>query len=175
MPSSSLLDALKQHPSLFASYQAALSVAALLNAQTQGAKGQRVVVSMSEALLEVQSLLFAQFQQDQRIPALGSNLFSGAFPCYRLYTLGCGRRIAVGCIEPKFWSRFCNALGAPQEKVEQWLEGQFAIGEKATSIVRSVEEFLKKQSWRDLGPILDQLDCCVEPVLHFGEVPSIYS
>ena len=157
---------------LFASYQAALSITSLLCAQSQGAKGQRVTVSMSEALIEIQSLLFAQFQQDKKTPHHGGNLFSGAYPCYRIYNLSENRRISVGCIEPKFWHRFCLTLGTSESELKELLEGQFATGESGEKTVNKLQSILSKRTWNELGPQLEALDCCVEPIIDYREVTS---
>jgi crotonobetainyl-CoA:carnitine CoA-transferase CaiB-like acyl-CoA transferase len=41
-------------------------------------------------------------------------LIGGRIPAYRLYACADGAKLAVGCLEPKFWLRFCEAVGRPE-------------------------------------------------------------
>jgi len=157
---------------LFASYQAALSISALLCSQNKASPGRRVAVSMTEALIEVQSLLFAQFQQDQKLPAHGTNLFSGAFPCYRIYQTQDQKRLAVGCIEPKFWAKFCDSIFSDTEIRGAVLEGQFAKSNEAVRIIHLVQSKLSERTLQDWIQLLDPLDCCVEPVLNYSQIKN---
>jgi alpha-methylacyl-CoA racemase len=157
---------------LFASYQAALSISALLCSQNKMSSGRRVAVSMTESLIEIQSLLFAQYQQDQRLPTHGSNLFSGGFPCYRIYQTQDQKRLAVGCIEPKFWSKFCDAVFSNTPEKTAALEGQFAKLDEADRISNLVQSKLFNRTLQDWLQIFDPLDCCVEPVLDYSEIKS---
>ena len=36
---------------------------------------------------------------------------TGAYPCYNVYATRDGGRVAVSCLEPAYWKRFCEAAG----------------------------------------------------------------
>jgi crotonobetainyl-CoA:carnitine CoA-transferase CaiB-like acyl-CoA transferase len=45
---------------------------------------------------------------------MADTLLSGACPAYRLYDCGDGKRLAVGALEPKFWTKFVELLDLPE-------------------------------------------------------------
>jgi alpha-methylacyl-CoA racemase len=150
---------------LFASWQAALNLSSALVSQAQGAHGIRMVSSMSGALEEAQSLLKAQFVRDGKLPVHGSNLFSGQHPCYRLYRAKCGRRIACGAIERKFWNSVCAILGTPHLE-----ELGLSTGKQAEGVSREISERFASAPWTHWAPLFEAANCCVEPVLDYSEI-----
>ena len=99
---------------LFGAAEGAFALTAAMDAVARGEPGRRVGVSLSETLKEVQSSAIAVYRATGEVPLPGETLFSGKFPCYRLYTAGCGRRVTVGAIEAKFWEQTCKILGTPE-------------------------------------------------------------
>lgn len=150
---------------LFAAWQAALNLSAALVAQGQGSPGKRVVSSMTDALEEAQSLLKAQYKADGKLPIHGSNLFSGHFPCYRIYRAACGRRIAVGAIEKKFWSSVCDILGLPDLK-----DLGMTPGAEGQRIADRVSERFLSRPWTEWQVEFERANCCVEPVMDYSEI-----
>ena len=47
-------------------------------------------------------------------------MLTGAIPCYDVYPTRDGGRLAVGTLEPKFWRRFCEAVGRPELIARQY-------------------------------------------------------
>jgi crotonobetainyl-CoA:carnitine CoA-transferase CaiB-like acyl-CoA transferase len=41
------------------------------------------------------------------------DVLGGRCPAYSVYSCSDGKRLAVGCLEPKFWLRFCERVGKP--------------------------------------------------------------
>ncbi len=150
---------------LFSAYEGALSLTAALDGVARGASGTRVVVSMSDTLKQVQSGLVREYQSHLNAPKPGETLFSGKYPCYRLYTSKDGRRIAVGTIELKFWQKFCEIIGTPQHDTEGYAEGA-----RGRIVAEAIQSALSKKSWDQWAPLFDSADCCVEPVLEYPEV-----
>ena len=81
---------------LFGAYEGAFALTAAIDATSRGAPGTRTVVSLFETLKEVQSSAIAIYRATGEAPRPGETLFSGKFPCYQVYTAGCGRRVTVG-------------------------------------------------------------------------------
>jgi len=150
---------------LFASWQAALNLSSALVAQTEGARGIRLVSSMSGVLEEAQSLLKAQYARDGKLPLHGTNLFSGQHPCYRLYRAKCGRRIACGAIEKKFWRQVCSILETPH-----LVELGLCTGEQAQAVSSEIAGRFASQPWNHWAPLFEAANCCVEPVLDYSEI-----
>jgi crotonobetainyl-CoA:carnitine CoA-transferase CaiB-like acyl-CoA transferase len=82
-----------------------------------------------------------------------------------VYVAWCGRRVAVGAIEPKFWQRVCEILGVPELIAQGYAEG----AQGAEAIAR-LQEAIGAKPWAHWAPIFDAADCCVEPVLDYSEV-----
>jgi alpha-methylacyl-CoA racemase len=150
---------------LFGAYEGALSLTAAMSATQRGAPGVRLVISLSETLRSVQSSVVAEFRADGIVPKPEETLFSGKFPCYRVYTARCGRRVTVGAIEHKFWEKVCEILGTPELGPDA-----YATGEHGAKAIARLQAALGSQPWTFWGPHFDAADCCVEPVLNYREV-----
>ena len=150
---------------LFSAYAGALSLCAAMDAVARTRKGTRVVISMCEVLKEVQSNLIREYQDTGVLPHYGETLFSGRFPCYRVYTSKEGRRIAVGAIEGKFWQKVCDILALPDVAREG-----YATGEWGHEVIARVQRAFASKSWAEWAPFFEDADCCVEPVLEYSEV-----
>lgn len=153
---------------LFAAQQAALSLACALDGVARGAPGARVVTSMSGALRDVQEGLFAEYRKHGRLPKHGETLFSGRFPCYRIYEAGDGTRVAVGAIESKFWLKACAVLGLDDLEASDGFE----TGERGREVIAKFQRALGSKSWQEWASAFDAADCCVEPVLDASQVPE---
>jgi alpha-methylacyl-CoA racemase len=149
---------------LFAAYEGALALAAALDGVARGGSGTRVVTSMSEALKVPQGVLIRQFRETRVPPRPGETLFSGLYPCYRLYSTRDARRVSLGAIEEKFWVKACEVLGVPQ-----LVEDGYAIGERGREVSAKVQGAFESRDWEDWAPLFETADCCVEPVLDYAE------
>jgi alpha-methylacyl-CoA racemase len=158
---------------LFSAYQAAISLVSAIDAVHRGQKGRRIVTSMTETLREIQSGIVTEYRQTQEVPSPGETLFSGRFPCYRLYRAGDGRRVAVGAIEKKFWEKVCTILGVPD-----LVNDGYATGEKAVQVVSQVQKAFSSRAWSGSSgwsAQFENADCCVDPVLDYSEVYGLQS
>ena len=94
--------------------------------------------------------------------ALGKKLpLTGALPCYDLYSTKDGGYLAVAALEPKFWRRFCRALGRLDLVARQFST------EDATR--NEVARVVKERSRDEWAEFLTELDVPVEPVLSASE------
>ncbi|WP_157216404.1 CaiB/BaiF CoA transferase family protein [Flavisphingomonas formosensis] len=93
-----------------------------------------------------------------------ANLLGGAAPFYRCYRCADGREIAVGPLEPAFWTHLCERLGAPASlsqdekdwpETTAWFERTFAT--------RPASHWLA---------LFEGSDACVAPVLTADKAPS---
>jgi crotonobetainyl-CoA:carnitine CoA-transferase CaiB-like acyl-CoA transferase len=152
---------------LFAAFYGAFSLVAALDAVSRGAPGSRIEISMSETLKMVQSNLIRDFHVNGIVPRPGETLFSGKFPCYRIYTTADGRRVTLGAIEAKFWQKVCQILGT-----SHLVDEGYAIGNRGSEVIAEIQAAFQKKTWHEWAPLFDSADCCVEPVLDYSEVYS---
>src|SRR5256712_11057958 len=52
----------------------------------------------------------------------GEALLTGSFPFYSLYETKDGQWLSVATVEPKFWERMCELIGAPELSGKQFAE-----------------------------------------------------
>lgn len=167
---SGLLSLFNEMPALpladfFGAYEGALALVTAMDHASRTGHGSRVVISLFEALKELQSRLVREFRETGRAPRYGETLFSGLYPCYRVYRAKCGRRVTVGAIEEKFWVETCRVLGVPELAPRG-----YATGEQGRETIARVQDAFAARDWKDWAPLFEAAQCCVEPVLEYPEV-----
>ena len=93
-------------------------------------------------------------------PGTSEDVLRGDRPCYRVYACGGGGAIALGALEPKFWERFCAAVGRPE-----WEGQQFD-----PALCPAVDELFLARTRDEWSALLGPADCCAEPVLRIDEL-----
>ncbi|MBI3544751.1 MAG: CoA transferase [Deltaproteobacteria bacterium] len=143
---------------------AALRLACAIFGVRASKKGAHVVVTIEEALHEVQWPFLSEMVESGEYARAGDTLVTGKYPCYRLYEAK-GGTFALGALEEKFWKTFCEAIGRPELVKEQ-----FATGEEGRRVGAEVEKTLATRSFDDWWKLFQKTDCCIEPVLAVKEV-----
>lgn len=143
---------------VFGAQQAALElVAALFGVRTGAHLGTRLTVSLADSLLDLQSATIREFKDTGHVPTPGSNLFSGLFPCYRIYRTRDGKRVAMGAIEEKFWSKAIALLGLPH-----LMSARLETGAAGASAIAELQRAFESRDWAQWQPLFENADCCVE-------------
>jgi len=142
----------------------AMGVLAALLERGQTGRGRHLDVSMSRG-----SLVFAHYGYLANGGALfntprGGGPLSGGAPCYRVYETQDGRFMSMGALEPKFFVSFCNAAGCPEIGTQGLMMGP--VGEP---IHAKLVEIFKSKTQAEWVELLDEVDCCVEPVFDVDE------
>ena len=98
---------------------------------------------------------------DQR----GDNLLDGAAPFYDTYECADGRYVAVGPIEPQFYSTMLATLGLDESTLPGTLDrtGWPALREQFGAAFKT----RTRDEW---AAVFADLDACVTPVVELGEV-----
>lgn len=86
-------------------------------------------------------------------------VLSGRAACYRCYRCADGKLLSVGCLEPKFWVSFCQAIGKPEL-------GNLGhdLGERGRAAADAVAELLASQPRSEWLALLANKDLPVGPV-----------
>ena len=92
-------------------YMAMNAVTAALYQCERTGKGEWIDVSMTDATVPFTALQFAYHQGTKNNLARGTFELSGALANYNVYKCGDGKFVALGSLEPKFWSMFCSKVG----------------------------------------------------------------
>ena len=139
---------------------------ALWSRQKSG-QGQRVDVSMLDAILPLMTLQMAHYQAAGLSPAVGEAALSGGLACYDVYRCADEKYIALGILEEKFWKNFCDMAGHPD-----WLPKQFVIGEEADQLKAEISAFFETKKREEWIATSTDYDICMTPVLEIAEIET---
>lgn len=93
--------------------QAALAVLAGLRAVALGSSGYRAEVAMLDSAMSMVTLSAGHMAVPDSRPR-SRDLLTGALACYGVYRAADDRWLAVGGLEPKFFTRMCELMGVPE-------------------------------------------------------------
>lgn len=96
------------------SYMAVIGTLAALLARHRSGAGEHVDVSMTEGALPMLHLMMAEYWASGKVPEPENMPLSGGLINYEVYRCKDNRWIAFAALEPKFWMRFCEAVGKPE-------------------------------------------------------------
>ncbi|GAA1315140.1 CaiB/BaiF CoA transferase family protein [Pseudonocardia xinjiangensis] len=139
-------------------------LAALWEAERSG-RGQVVDAAMVDGASLLSQMVWGFLAQKTWLDEPGVNLLDGGAPFYDTYTCSDGRHVAVGAIEPQFYTALLAGLGLtdaglpPQFDRERWPE----TAERFAGIFAT----RTRDEW---AAAFAGTDACVTPVLAFGEV-----
>src|SRR5437773_2080348 len=102
---------------------AALAILAALRVRDRTGRGEFIDVSIYDTAVALMVLGLARFLATGEEPVAGETLLTGSFPFYSLYETKDGRWLSVATVEPKFWSRMCELIGAPDLAEKQFKDG----------------------------------------------------
>lgn len=140
-------------------------LAAILEARSSG-QGQVVDAAMSDGALSLSTFVHMMRAKGQWNDERGANLLDGGAPFYNVYECADGKLIALGALEPQFFSEFCAAVGLQgDEFAAQYDRTNWPAIEKRLSAVFRTKT---RQQWCDL---LEGSDACFAPVLDWAEAP----
>jgi alpha-methylacyl-CoA racemase len=148
------------------SMQTVIDILMALQLRATTGRGRYLDVSMTAGVASLLTIPLTQYIDTGREPQPGNELLSGRYACYNLYEARDGCWLAVGALEPKFWTELCVRLGcgslAPaqfedlrQDELKATLAGIFRTRDAATWFAD-----------------LRDCDCCVAPVRSVGEVAA---
>ena len=138
-------------------------LAAVIEAKTSG-QGRHVDVAMADAVFaHAYSPLLMTLAFGQPAPR-GADLLSGGFPCYGVYRTADERFLAVGALEPKFWTLLCTTVARPD-----LAPFGLALGGKGAWAREELAALLAAQPLAHWTKVFDAVDCCVTPVLTMTE------
>lgn len=144
---------------------AILGVLAALHARTRTAAGQVLDIAMVDGVSALMSMLWTLTENDLWSER-GTNVIDGGAPFYDTYECADGCWIAVGAVEPVFYTRLLTGLGLHAAELPSQYEREAwpRVRERFAQIFRT----RGRDEW---VRIFEPLDACVTPVLSLGEVP----
>ncbi|HEV2686704.1 MAG TPA: CaiB/BaiF CoA-transferase family protein [Actinomycetota bacterium] len=143
---------------------AAIAILAALVRRAHSHEGVFLDVSTTEGVLALTSLNVDEYLATGTEPGPGTGLLTGKYACYEVYQARDGKWLAVGAIEPKFFSNLCSALGLSDL-------AQYQMDDSRQDELRGkIAEAFSRRNRDEWVLLLADSDCCVTPVLSIAEV-----
>src|SRR6185295_9810822 len=122
---------------------------------------QLVDISMTDGSLAWLVMEAGRYFGSGEVPRRGDIMLSGGIICYRPYEASDGW-VTCGALEPKFWARFCQAVGR-----DDLIERQFE--QPGSDAHRQVAEIFKAKTRDEWKAFNDEHDAMIEPILDLDE------
>ncbi|HEX9288436.1 MAG TPA: CaiB/BaiF CoA-transferase family protein [Anaeromyxobacteraceae bacterium] len=141
---------------------AVAGILATLHRRWMTGEGGFVDVSMTEGVLGMLAMHLGMAAARGAPLRRGREPLSGASACYRTYRTKDGRFVALGALEPRFFARFCAAVGRPDLADRQLDDG----GRGPLAELDAIFAARTRDEWTRLGR---EEDVCLTPVLEGDE------
>lgn len=147
------------------SFGAITGILAAVIQRQQNGQGQFVDISMLDMSIAWHAHAVSLFLVGGSAPDRESwHLNGGGF--YDYYETQDGRFLSVGCLEPKFWQGFCQAINRP-DLIDL---GYSQKAEEQEVLKRQIREVIAAQTLAEWVTLFESHDVCVEPVLSIPEM-----
>ncbi len=140
---------------------AAFGILAALREREHSGAGQFVDAAMADGALAWLAMPAAALLTEGRPAQRGHLVLGGGVLCYRPYRCADGW-VALGALEPKFWSAFCHGAGRPDLVAHQF------DGPGSPAHVQ-VEALMAARTRAEWAAFAAEHDCCLEPVQELDE------
>jgi len=137
-------------------------LSAIISARATG-RGQVVDVAMTDGTASLTAMFHALAAGGLWSNARGINLLDGSKPFYRCYACSDGRHVAVGALEPQFFTLLVKGLGLDPAVYNQFDPAGWPAMEQAFAEVFATRT---RDAW---AARFEGTDACVSPVLDFAE------
>jgi crotonobetainyl-CoA:carnitine CoA-transferase CaiB-like acyl-CoA transferase len=139
--------------------QATVAILAALVGRARTGDGASLDVSMHEAMLYWVMLPGIRDVFDRGGHAVGDLPTFGRHACYHVYRAKDGGHVALGALELKFWTSFCNAVGRP-DLVARHLTGD----EDQARLIEEVGDIFATRTTSEWVALAEAHDVCLTPV-----------
>jgi crotonobetainyl-CoA:carnitine CoA-transferase CaiB-like acyl-CoA transferase len=143
---------------------AAVAILGALLEVARGGQGRFIDVSMTDGAASWLVMPFAERRSGGTVAAPGMHALTGRFACYDVYRCADGGHMAVGALEPKFWSALCEAIDRPDLVADQYDD---SAQDRLRAELAAVFGSRARDEW---VAILEGREVCCEPVLGLDEV-----
>jgi alpha-methylacyl-CoA racemase len=135
------------------------AITAALYARERTGVGRVVDVSMCEGAMPLAAFAYGAVLAEKKSPPRGEHFLDGGIAPYSTYRCEDGGFVALAALEPKFWTKFCRAVGL-EASMEDLVPGPHQASLRARLTALFAER--PRDAWARLG---EEQDCCLEPVL----------
>lgn len=123
-------------------------------------KGQYIDVAMRDTVASMAPVQLVETLVGDSIPTFEDNLLNGG-SYYNYYEAKDGKFLAIGGIEPKFFTQMMDKIGLDkQDYPNAWRNQQ---------LISDLEEKFKEKTQEEWMKLFADVDVCIEPVLDFKQ------
>jgi alpha-methylacyl-CoA racemase len=145
----------------------ALGIVAALFEREKSGKGQVIDAAIVDGVSHMLSLFSGLTRSGFLSMGRDRSLLGGAAPFYRCYTCADGKDIAVGALEPQFYTELLDRMGAPPQLYEE--PYRQASWKERSELLASLFATRDRDAWCKL---LEGTDACVTPILTLEEAAT---
>ncbi|MFM7414820.1 MAG: CaiB/BaiF CoA transferase family protein [Alphaproteobacteria bacterium] len=145
----------------------ALGILAAVIERANSGRGQVVDAAMVDGAALLMAPIYGMLARGRWAPERGTNLLDGTASFYGSYACACGGHVAVGPIEPAFFTEMLALMGLDAADFDNRMDPATWSTHKA----RLAAAFLgrTRDAWAE---IFADSDGCVTPILSMAEAPS---
>jgi alpha-methylacyl-CoA racemase len=140
-------------------------VCGVLEARTSG-RGQVVDTAMVEGAALLSSLIHGFRAAGQWTDEPGTNFLDSGAHFYEVYETSDGGFVAVGAIEPQFYSELLRLLEVEPQSAPQWER------ERWPALKQRFAEIFRGRTRAEWAELLEHAEACSTPVLSVSEAPK---
>jgi crotonobetainyl-CoA:carnitine CoA-transferase CaiB-like acyl-CoA transferase len=145
---------------------AAVGILAALVSRDRTGKGQYIDMSMTDAVVEMNSMEINNYLQGiGGVPRKGETMFTGRYAWYNVYETKDGKYLSLGSLEPWFFANLCKIL-----ECEEFIPYEFDEGEKREEIKEYFSKKFLTRTRDEWVELLSGEDTCVAPVYDIDEL-----
>ena len=145
------------------SLYAVIAILGALRGRERTGRGCMIDIALADVAQPLQSFQVGDYGARRASPSRHESSLNGGAAYYGIYATRDGRHVALGAIEPKFWSNFCAAAGHPGWAARH----DEPLPQRA--LARDVAAFLATLTLDECVARFTRTDCCVAPVLTLAE------
>jgi crotonobetainyl-CoA:carnitine CoA-transferase CaiB-like acyl-CoA transferase len=145
------------------SQQTVIAILMALIGRAASGKGRYLDVSMTDGsawLMQLPRLELARGTPARR----GDHVLSGRYACYNIYAAKDGRHVAVGALEPAFWTELCRLVGR-----EDLIADQYAGDPRRGEVIEAMQSSLRQRTAEEWFALARDRDACLTPVRTLAE------
>lgn len=138
----------------------AMAVLSALVGRERTGKGQYIDVGQADVLLSLNIRNTAEVLARRKGRTARPVDVRGLSLCYNTYRTSDDKFVALGAVEPKFWSNFCKTVGK-----EEWVENHLLRYEDGSEMTEALKTLFASKSRDEWEKIFKDVESCITPVL----------
>jgi alpha-methylacyl-CoA racemase len=142
-------------------------LAALFERSVSG-RGQVVDAAMTDGAALLNAMTWGYHHQGAWSDEREANYLDGGAPYYGTYRCADGRYVAVGAIEPQFWTTFLDRCGIDDPELREHAHDRA----RWPALRERLAGHLLQRTRDQWCALLEDIDACVAPVLTMSEAPA---